>query len=207
MCTARENPIVTILVCLPDFAWPTASFIERCAEHVEGIHTLSSYGICVDMVRQTLHWLCTHPRVILSRRTTLSSMQSVANKLIKRRCGKVETEIIGGIRTVDVSDCLGVLVRADAVLEHQLQDDAPDAQVPQAEWRCPLLTTPTTRRCTRRSSSNVDCRCISLLGRRCRVCWRGVAVFRLARLWRSSLAPTGASTRREVSVTFSKRTL
>ena len=150
----------------------TASFIERYAEHVEGIHTLSSYGISVDMVRQTLPWLCRRPRVVLSRRTTLSSMQSVANKLIKRRCGKVETVIIGGMRTVDVTDCLGVVVdpdsdlRADAVLEHHLQDDAPDAQVPKGRM-VSIVATPTTKRCARRSSSNVCCRCISLLRRRC----------------------------------------
>ena len=40
------------------------------------------------------------------------------------------------MRTVDVSDCLGVAVnpdsdlRADSVLGHHLQDEAPDAQVP-----------------------------------------------------------------------------
>ena len=79
---------------------------------------------------------------------------SVTDMLIKPRCGKVETVRVDGMRTVDVSDCLGVAVnpdsdlRADAVLGHHLQDEAPDAQVPKR-------TTPTTRRCAGRSSSNV----------------------------------------------------
>ena len=136
MCTARENQIDTLLLCFPNFVWPSDTFIERYAEHVEGIHSLASYGISVGMVRETLHWLRARPRVLLSRRTTRSSMKSVADKLIKRRSRKLETVSIGGMRTVDVSDNLGVVVnpgsgpRAGAVLEHRLQDDAPDAQVP-----------------------------------------------------------------------------
>jgi len=134
MCTAHENQIDTVLLCFPDFAWPSASFIERYSEHVEGIHSLSSYGISVDMVRKTLDWLSTRPRIVLPCRTTLSSMQSVSDKLTKRRCGKVETVSVSGMRTVDVSDCMGVVVssgsdlRADAVLECHLQDGAPDVQ-------------------------------------------------------------------------------
>ena len=63
-------------------------------------------------------------------------MKSVADKLVKQCGGKLETESVGGMRTVDVSDNLDVVVnpcsdiRAGAVLVYRLQDDAADAQVP-----------------------------------------------------------------------------
>ena len=135
MCTARENTIDTIMVCFHNVVWPSDLFIDRYAEHVKGIHALASYGIGLDIVRETLHWLRTRPRVVLPRRTTLSSMQSVADRLVKRRGGNMEQVSVGGMRTVYVGDCLSVVenpgfeLRA-SVFEHRVQHEAPHVPVP-----------------------------------------------------------------------------
>ena len=50
MTTAKLHGVDTILLLFPDFQWPTDEFVECYAQHVEGVFTLTCYGINVGLV-------------------------------------------------------------------------------------------------------------------------------------------------------------
>ena len=102
MTTAMMHDVDTILLLFPDFTWPTDEFVERYADHVEGVLSLAKYGISVDHVQEALKLLTSRPNILLPRKVTLSMMDVVASKLVAQRRGQMESSTHHGIETKDV---------------------------------------------------------------------------------------------------------
>jgi len=130
MTTAMLHDVDTILLLFPDFTWPTDEFVERYAEHVEGVLSLAKYGISVDHVQEALKLLTSRPNILLPRKVTLSMMDVVASKLVARRRGQMESSTHRGIATKHVPS-----KRGGSEENHQpCQFEIPRKAVPVTSW-------------------------------------------------------------------------
>jgi len=93
MTTAHLHGIDTVLIIFPDFEIPTYTFIESYAG-VEGVESLSPYGISIDMAQQTLWWLGTRPWIVLPRSISSAGVDGVVEKLVSRRRGTREMSTV-----------------------------------------------------------------------------------------------------------------
>lgn len=103
MTTARVRSIDTVLVLLPDFSWPSLDFVNNYSTHVEGVLSLARFGVSVPMVKDTLRWLPSCPRVQLPQNLTLAVVDAVAGKLVSRQRGRLEMSPQRGIESHRVS--------------------------------------------------------------------------------------------------------
>ena len=119
MVTARLHDIDTFLVRLPDFKWPSLEFLDNYAVHVEGIFSLTEFGIDEEMAKATFLWLRSRPSVLLPLSVTLSCVEVIARKLVVRKCGKRED-----VRVPGMSVC-----RSAGVFDSALEAEPPTGEL------------------------------------------------------------------------------
>ena len=119
MVTARLQGVDTFLVRLADFNWPSPEFLDNYAVHVEGILSLTEFGINEEMAKITLRWLRGRPSMLLSPTVTLSCVDLIIRKLVARKGGKREDVRVPGVN----------LCRSECELEHFSKSEVPTGAV------------------------------------------------------------------------------
>jgi len=97
MCTSRTNSRHVVTIIMHDFEFPDDRWIAAYDRHVPDLSTLTTFGITLNDVRETLRWLPTCPSAILPPRITHHTLRSLTAALGQR-------SVVGNVQLPDDQD-------------------------------------------------------------------------------------------------------
>lgn len=80
--SANCNHVSVVKIVLSDFRRPDEHFIDNYEQHVPDAVMLSQHGISVDLIKESLHWLCTRPEIEVRGQMCATTLTGVSRCLL-----------------------------------------------------------------------------------------------------------------------------
>lgn len=115
MVTARANGVSTVPVFFPGVKPPATDFIENYDQAVPDWSLLASLNMTLSMVRETLMWVSTLPRLSIENACSTGTIRRLAAAMPESRPLSMEKDGLDKVITVEeeVSNTLKTMVLAD----------------------------------------------------------------------------------------------